>query len=255
MIYQASAIGEIALSLLKTNSHLRVHSIFNNGFNIVNDKNDLIFVGTNKNGYFPFGITIDKYTIHHIKESLKVGDTVKANKAGIDHNDFMLMINNAELYSYETVNQKNDVNDIKNIVGEYDFSRYRSSDFSEDKMKRIIADLENPVADFPLKYLVGRGQGLTPSGDDMITGMLYIDRIEPFIANIHRTALQSYISEPVTTIVSENFIRLALKGIFSRRITAIGDLPNKETVDALLELGSSSGWDTLYGIYITLNRR
>lgn len=255
MIYQASAIGEIALSLLKTNSRLSVHSIFNNGFNIVNDKNDLIFVGTNKNGYFPFGITIDKYTIHHIKESLKVGDVVKTNKAGIDHNDFMLMINSAALYSYETVNQKNDVNDIKTIVNEYDFSDYRNSDFRFDIVETIISKLANAEADFPLKYLVGRGQGLTPSGDDIITGILYIDRLEPFIANIHRTALQSYINETVTTIVSENFIRLALKGIFSTRITAIGDSPNTDTVDALLELGSSSGRDTLYGMYITLNRR
>src|SRR5699024_6299205 len=87
MIYESSAIGEIALSLLKTNKAMRVHSIFKNGFNIVNDKNELIFIGTNKNGYFPFGITIDQYTIHHIKETLKVNDTVRLTKNGVNHND------------------------------------------------------------------------------------------------------------------------------------------------------------------------
>ena len=254
MIYESSAVGEIALSLLKTNKAMRVHSIFNNGFNIVNDKNDLIFIGTDKNGYFPFGITINKYTMHYIKESLQVGDVLKTDVSVINHNDFMLVTRNAEIYLYKKVN-KNNTDAIKSVVSGYDFSDYNNSDFSGEKLNRIIADLSDPDAEFPLGYLVGRGQGLTPSGDDIITGILYIDRLEPFIAIKHLDQLSSYIRESVTTIVSENFIKLALAGIFSRRITDIGDSPDKETVDALLELGSSSGRDTLYGIYMTLNRR
>lgn len=254
MIYESSAIGEIALSLLKTSKTMRVHSIFNNGFNIVNDKNDLIFIGTDKNGYFPFGITINKYTMHYIRESLQVGDMLKTDASGVNHKDFMLITKNSEVYLYSKVN-KNTTDAIKSVVSGYDFCDYNSSDFSEEKLNRIIADLGDPEADFPLAYLVGRGQGLTPSGDDIITGILYIDRLEPFIAQKHLDQLSSYIRESVTTIVSESFIKLALQGIFSRRITDIGDSPGKDTVDALLELGSSSGRDTLYGIYMTLNRR
>lgn len=254
MIYESSAIGEIALSLLKTNQAMRVHSIFNNGFNIVNDKNDLIFIGTNKNGYFPFGITINKYTMHYIKETLQVGDILKTAASSLNHNDFMLSNRNTEVYLYSKVN-KSDTDSIKSVVSSYDFCDYNCSDFNRDKLNRILADLENPDADFPLAYLVGRGQGLTPSGDDIITGILYINCLEPFIAENHLNSLKLYIRESVTTIVSENFISLALEGVFSRRITDIGETPDKETVDALLELGSSSGRDTLYGIYMTLNRR
>lgn len=254
MIYESSAIGEIALSLLKTNKAMRVHSIFNNGFNIVNDKNDLIFIGTDKNGYFPFGITINKYTMHYIKETLHVGDVLKTDAKSLNHNDFMLTNKSAEVFLYSKVN-KNNTDKIKSVVSGYDFCDYNSSDFSGEKLNRILTDLADSDADFPLAYLVGRGQGLTPSGDDIITGILYINCLEPFIAEKHLNSLSSYIGESVTTIVSENFIRLALEGIFSRRITDIGETPDKETVDALLELGSSSGRDTLYGIYMTLNRR
>ena len=254
MIYESSAIGEIALSLLKTNKAMRVHSIFNNGFNIVNDKNDLIFIGTDKNGYFPFGITINKYTMHYIKETLHVGDVLKTDAKSLNHNDFMLTNRNAEVFLYSKVN-KNNTDKIKSVVSGYDFCDYNSSDFSEERLNRILTDLADSDADFPLAYLVGRGQGLTPSGDDIITGILYINCLEPFIAEKHLNSLLSYIGESVTTIVSENFIRLALEGIFSRRITDIGETSDKETVDALLELGSSSGRDTLYGIYMTLNRR
>lgn len=255
MIYESSAIGEIALSLLKTNKAMRVHSIFNNGFNIVNDKNELIFIGTDKNGYFPFGITIDQYTIHHIKETLKVNDSVRLTKNGVSHNDFMLMVNKAELYSYEEVTAQADISAIKEVVDHYDFTSYSEGDFSPEKLSSIITDLADDKADFPLAYLAGRGIGLTPSGDDIITGILYINRLQPFIAKKHLHELKEYIGRTVTTIVSENFIKLALKGIFSTRITAIGEDPSQKTVDELLELGSSSGHDTLYGIYMTLNRR
>lgn len=254
MIYESSAIGEIALSLLSANQRMRVHSIFNNGFNIVNDQNDLVFIGTNKNGYFPFGITIDKYTMHHIRESLKVGDVLQTSQKTINHNDFMLMNKNAEIYLYSKV-KENNINDIKSVVSSYDFSDYKEGDFKSETIKRIISDLENSEADFPLGYLVGRGQGLTPSGDDMITGILYINALDPFIADTHLETLAAYIRSKVTTIVSESFIKLALDGVFSRRITDIGENPVTDTVDALLELGSSSGRDTLYGIYMTLHRR
>lgn len=254
MIYESSAIGEVALSLLKTNKAMRVHSIFNNGFNIVNDKNDLIFIGTDKNGYFPFGITINKYTMHYIKETLQVGDVLKTDAASLQHNDFMLINRNAEVYLYCKVSESS-TDAIKDVVSSYDFSSYSSGDFSREKLNSILLDLTDSDADFPLAYLVGRGQGLTPSGDDIITGILYINCLEPFIAEKHLSSLSAYIRGSVTTIVSENFIRLALGGIFSRRITDIGKTPDKETVDALLELGSSSGRDTLYGIYMTLNRR
>lgn len=254
MIYESSAVGQIALSLLKMNKEMRVHSIFNNGFNIVNEKNDLIFIGTDKNGFFPFGITINKYTMHYIKESLEVGDVLKTDASGVNHKDFWLMTRNSEVILYSKVNETN-TSAIKHVVSHYDFCDYNSSDFSKEKLNSILQALSDSNADFPLAYLVGRGQGLTPSGDDIITGILYINCLEPFIAENHLSHLKSYIRESVTTIVSESFIRLAIEGIFSKRITDIGENPNKETVDALLELGSSSGRDTLYGIYMTLNRR
>ena len=254
MIYEASAIVEIALSLLKNNQRMRVHSIFTNGFNIVNDNNDLIFIGTDKNGYFPFGITINKYTMHHIRESLQTGDLLKTDTGAINHHDFMLNLKHAETFMYNKVSTQNTAA-VKHAVKHYDFSGYNSGDFSSDILSRIITDLGNSEAAFPLGYLVGRGQGLTPSGDDMITGILYVHCLEPFIAGKHLETLSSYIRENVTTIVSESFIRLALDGIFSRRITDIGDSPGTDSMDALLELGSSSGRDTLYGIYMTLNRR
>lgn len=254
MIFQVSAVGSIALDLLNQHNQMRVHSIFNNGFNIVTDSNDLIFVGTTKNGYFPFGVTIDKNTMHYAKEYLSVGHTVKVSRRGIDHKDFLIMLNQADLVKYDKV-EDGDTTAIKNVVNDFDFEKFNDSDFYPEKMSEILDALADENSDFPLKYLVGRGSGLTPSGDDMITGILYVDALDPFISESHKNTLASYLSETVTTIVSENFIKLALKGIFSSKITALGENPSKEAVEALVALGSSSGHDTLYGIYMTLNRR
>ena len=256
MIFQASAVGSIALDLLNKHNHMRVHSIFNNGFNIVNDSNDLIFVGTNKNGYFPFGITIDKNTMHYAKEYLSVGDTVKNNRRGIDHKDFMIVLNQADIVKYEKVQpQAVDVDALTAVVNEFNFDKYTDSDFYPVKIREILDALNDETKPFPLKYLVGRGSGLTPSGDDMITGILYVDALSPFVSEKHKKTLSNYLNETVTTIVSENFIKLALNGIFSSKITDLGKEVSKEAVEELLALGSSSGHDTLYGIYQTLNWR
>lgn len=254
MIYQASAVGSIALDLLSQNNRMRVHSIFNNGFNIVNDKNELIFIGTNKNGYFPFGITVDQYTMHHVKASLAVNDVVKTTVKGVDHKDFMIVLNQAEVNDYPVV-ESHDTTELRTVVNEFNFDKYDGGDFSSEKMQEIVEALASPSSEFPLKYLVGRGSGLTPSGDDMITGMLFVDRLENFIDKKHKTILETYIKENVTTIVSQSFIKLALQGIFSTKISALRSAPTKENVEALIALGSSSGMDTLYGIYMTLNRR
>lgn len=55
-----------------------------------------------------------------------------------------------------------------------------------------------------------------------------------------------------TTIISKNFINLALQGIFSSRISQFNDTVSDEAIQALIEVGSSSGKDILYGIYIGL---
>ncbi|MCP6565375.1 DUF2877 domain-containing protein, partial [Klebsiella pneumoniae] len=81
-------------------------------------------------------------------------------------------------------------------------------DFNPAKMQSIYDALSNPHGDAKteLRYLIGRGQGLTPSGDDMLVGMLFVHFIRPFIQPQHLTEIEQLVDEPLTTLVSQTFL-------------------------------------------------
>jgi hypothetical protein len=106
---------------------------------------------------------------------------------------------------------------------------------------------------------IGSGEGLTPSFDDFLAGMLFIDRFygynrfvvsgsffEMAAARTTRQALQQY--------------RFAANGHFSRQFEQFtADLPLRKVENAellsLLAWGHSSGTDTLCGIWYYLSRQ
>ena len=77
MIFHATAIGKIAQEILEKRKSFYVHSIFKKGFNIVSEKQELIFVGSDENGTFPFGIVIDQQTKAQLLKVIDKGQTIK----------------------------------------------------------------------------------------------------------------------------------------------------------------------------------
>lgn len=104
---------------------------------------------------------------------------------------------------------------------------------------------------------LGKGPGLTPSQDDMLTGMLlaawYFNAIDP--AGGRRFFAASGSIEQVTTFVSVSYLRYAAQGCFAspllhftRALRQTGRLA--AAVQALLALGHTSGADTLLGFWL-----
>nr|WP_267959965.1 DUF2877 domain-containing protein [Staphylococcus xylosus] len=114
---------------------------------------------------------------------------------------------------------------------------------------------DDKAVESSLRYLIGRGQGLTPSGDDILTGMLFVHFINPFIFDRNLEVLQKLIQEQLTTIVATAFLDSALKKLFSSKILVLQQQPTVYHMNQLLEVGSSSGKDTLYGIFIATTLR
>ena len=96
-------------------------------------------------------------------------------------------------------------------------------------MQKLIASLKDTDANVEqqLRYLIGRGQGLTPSGDDMLVGMLFIHSIHPYIAKIHLEKIKQLINEPLTTLVSQTFLKYAVNDQFSSKPYNVS-LPDEE---------------------------
>lgn len=113
----------------------------------------------------------------------------------------------------------------------------------------------------PLRLLIGLGEGLTPSGDDFVIGLLAAlhygrQGLDPSRAEAgRRLAAHAARLAAGTTPVSANYIRLAAAGRFSERLesAALAILSPEqagaaEAARRLIQTGHSSGTDSLIGL-------
>ncbi|MDR3577469.1 MAG: DUF2877 domain-containing protein [Anaerolineaceae bacterium] len=105
-----------------------------------------------------------------------------------------------------------------------------------------------------LSDLIGFGRGLTPSGDDFITGFLLAGARG---LNVHSSELRQAIIRTAyqkTTTLSANLIECAAAGQADERLIQVldavttGEKALQPGLEQLLNYGSSSGADTLAGI-------
>lgn len=107
-----------------------------------------------------------------------------------------------------------------------------------------------------VRYFYGRGRGLTPAGDDILTG--YGAVLQAFgKAETLTEALRNCTSQ--TTEVSKAYLYAMMKGYANERFIQLllqvkeGD-PEKirSLTEQIKQTGSTSGCDTLYGMYLGL---
>lgn len=101
-----------------------------------------------------------------------------------------------------------------------------------------------------VRTLVGRGPGLTPSGDDFLCGWLWAWHR---IAHSQLDALSEAVgqSRTATTDISQNFLTLALDGYFVESLK-VAEYAPLDGFNALREQGATSGVDTLSGVRFAL---
>ena len=109
-----------------------------------------------------------------------------------------------------------------------------------------------------LAHLIGLGIGLTPSGDDFLTGILagliLCDQDQSPFALKLKEEVPKHLQD--TNDISRAFLSCALKGQFSQTIKILQEHPDIDAAglqENFLKIGHSSGIDTLCGIYFYLN--
>lgn len=108
--------------------------------------------------------------------------------------------------------------------------------------------------------LIGLGDGLTPSGDDLLTGLAYtLFHAAPGLARPLSDAISvSGAASTRTNAVSTNQLELAARGIADEALClAVGSLFRADVhaarrVGELLEWGASSGADMLLGVHLAV---
>jgi len=124
-------------------------------------------------------------------------------------------------------------------------------------VRPALAAHDWPLAAQRLCALVGLGEGLTPSGDDFLCGVLAACRLSdaPGASELRSAlcaALPSCLDK--TNLISAGFLRCAIDGLFSRPVLALAQgvsLPAAQA--AFAAIGHSSGADTLSGMLFLLS--
>lgn len=273
-----------------------IHSVFNSSFNIqFGDR--LIHIGPIENGLAPFGIGLNNQDAIELTRIVKEHEQVKwdiNSKCLYFKNGCNLELKSAEQQHVYLAHKEIDISQIvknraymidmmidlewigglfdnvteqqtilhylKNPVG---INRKELSEFNQKvtHLQSLVKNNTEPVEEV-FDYWVGRGPGLTPSGDDMMTGIcaaLNIVNAETkvFTKNLHAYILEKGLKR--TTPVAYEYLFYATKSGYHSSIlllcNALIDHDSYALKLAILEMkkmGHTSGVDTLLGILIGL---
>lgn len=262
-------------TILNETTSGKVHSVFKNGVNI-KFGDYLLFIGNFKNGSVPFGIHYNPVPFDCTQ--FQVNDIVSWNKQS------------GQLITKKYVLQLKNISSTRNVINKIENIQRAYINLLKQIEKLplnvgLSVHLQNLLMDTPqtpdeiqllqltklvkstdrekllthLKYFIGRGSGLTPSGDDFLVGLLACHSLYPTVSNEFLEELANLVNEKkYTTDISNEFLSYALKQEFSSVIVHLmngllkEDSIIKENVERLLQVGHSSGADTLLGIIVGL---
>ncbi len=256
---------------LKNHSIGKVHSKFNSGLN-VQFGDSLIFISSIHYPLSAFGLNIEEEKLKQVLNSARIGDVV-VNKEGrlilytineiikIDYKN----IENVDLKlpkiccSISHIPQTKLYNHLERIQ----FEQFIGIELDETTRSYINMLLNSDRSDANInseiiKFFSGRGKGLTPSGDDILTGytlaLMLFGWFDNWIA-----ALKLGITKDTTTMISVAYLRALLEGYASEYFIQLARLVNQkdanvidEAIKKIQTFGHTSGNDTLFGFYIGL---
>ena len=271
-IYAISTSKNIR-SIIGDTKNFDVHSSFQNGLNLIGD-NGLVFIGTMKNGELPFGIHLnDEDTNNLINNDNSKGFIWDKEKSTLISGQFIINLSKSRVYDshLNIIEDSNIDNSIKyltdtllNVTDDTGFDepikRFISSNKLISDIQKNLKSNNTKEIEASLRSLIGRGRGLTPSGDDFLIGLLWVNRIRTIIGKDFYTSLMTLsINESLTTDISINYYKEAFKGNFSSPLINLYNslihcdkIKINFGIEEVFKCGHTSGIDTLAGIVFGL---
>ncbi|MFO1446039.1 DUF2877 domain-containing protein [Bacillus sp. Bva_UNVM-123] len=254
------------------NSLGRIHSIFQTSFNIVIQE-QLVHFGALGTPLSAFGVNIPSNSLERIMKLIEIGNSVLYQDGNvIIHTTYYeVIIKLDKILEVDLRLNRLPIDLLKNneifrLINEMDFIKNSGvihSVVESDLIKEIInARSDNKqVIKRGIAHFLGRGIGLTPSGDDFISGLIMV---ESSFSNhsFWQDELRDYLKSHSTTDVSYSYLNCLLNGYVSegfRNLLINLSVTVEKTkairiVNNILAYGHTSGIDTLFGIQVALNQ-
>lgn len=255
----------IAPHLARTGQIGRVHSVFRTAVN-VELEDELVTFAAPGTGALPNGVVLDSVP------AVEPGSVVWGERGDLWCQGIRISLAGAQQWSPE-LPPRGALRSLEDVRGALAVAVERSGvrgGFSDDL--RLLAQGETPLRTRALaaaiehgslveaveaaRQLIGLGQGLTPSGDDLLIGFAAALRATSHPLRTPCVTAWHALARGRTTTVAEMFYRFAARGMFSARIHELvwslrepgADLPR--AFERALDWGASSGADCLLGVLV-----
>lgn len=249
----------------------RVHSIFNTSFNIVVE-DQLFNFSEHGMALSAYGCVLTKNKMHQLLNACRPGDLVRIKekiftfytKNGV----FEIDLSEAEevdlsipklTISPKEITQTGIYTALQTIPFDEKIgleNNKRTKDALQ-VLKTFSTQLSSRV-NSSIHYLIGRGQGLTPSGDDVLIGYTMIRKAFVGRDDFEET-LQKNLNMQRTTDISEAFYGALFNGftssLFISLILSVESATEEKAIsltNRIIRYGHTSGYDTLLGFYLGL---
>lgn len=276
MKIQIESVSIELMKLLRENEEYAVHSCFESGFNIkVNEF--LCFIGNRQNTKLPYGILLKEQYIPSLLELIdgrKISFVWNKEKGQLETKGIEIQLREGKGFSnflkqrphsmsksyFDLLKNNIDLN-LKTGLG---FSLSQLVRKDDTRIDRLCSSFQSKEKDFIRSALlkwIGYGLGLTPSGDDFLVGILFVNRICPILGQEFLEELKELIKErKYTTDISIHYYMSAFQNCYNdalldmyQALIEIDEKSLKKSIEKVLQFGHTSGSDMIAGIFLGLH--
>jgi len=260
------------LSLSLKNHHVgKVHSKFNKGLNVQFD-DILIYIGCSGTSLSSFGLNIEKEKLKNILNSVQIDNMVVNKEETLIFYSVDKIINicykNLSVMDLKLPKIKCSLHEIAhsqlyNYLENLELVEFIGIPLDERTYCYIKLLLNSDKSDWAMnvaiiRFFIGRGKGLTPSGDDILLGFtMALMTFGSF--NSWQQALMLEVTGDRTTIISVAYLHALLQGYASEFLIQLIKLMDhvepgeiEKTITKTQSFGHTSGNDTLFGFFLGL---
>ncbi|MFV0241884.1 MAG: DUF2877 domain-containing protein [Lacrimispora sphenoides] len=258
---------------LKKDEAYRIHSQFESGCNLALPP-FLCFIGNKNEALVPYGILLDKEDLPVLLKQAASSSCFRwdEKERTLYSDSIRLCLKNTRKYS--SFIQKRDYSidceglsmferlidwNLPTGFGE-SIGSFLMTEKKEVEVLYQAFSKPKEEAEKTIKRWIGRGRGLTPSGDDFLMGLLYMDRICPILEMPFLQSLKALIDHQYTTDISGHYYHCALEGYFNYVLVELLDaliqkssLQMKMCIGRIKMIGSTSGCDMMLGMAAGVN--
>lgn len=261
----------------RISSHLRsrlargcdgtVHGVFSKGMNVELDDGFLVYLGSRRQSLCCFGMQLDGEVLDGLLSAARTGDAVRLSLGGVSFA--------REGIGYETVDLAGAVmvdTALKaplDVPARVELARFvESLDLAENLGIEVDAHLLGALRGLrgdaasqerAIGFLLGRGKGLTPAGDDILAGYGLGLRVRGE-SGTFPWVLARAMERTATTDVSVAYLRAMLAGCANENYLDLVEAARRGSrgryamiAASIRSVGHTSGNDSLFGFSQALN--